>query len=71
MRTQLEISGFEHLIQAEMHEFVENLEMIVNQSAEGALNARSTSAEPAASTGHDWHGIADSYFQHIVSVCRK
>ena len=67
----LELSGFEHLVQAEMHEFVENLETIVNQSAQGALDAMSTCTEPAASTGHDWHGIADNYFQHIVSVCGK
>jgi glycosyltransferase involved in cell wall biosynthesis len=59
------------LFQAEMSEFAEKLEKVVNQSVQGALDGVLTRAEPAAGVGHSWHGIAKSYFGHIVSVCQE
>ena len=67
----LELAGVGHLIQADLNEFAEKLKIVVNQFAQGALDAMSTRAEPAAGVGHDWYGIAKSYFRHIVSVCGK
>jgi len=67
----LELAGVGNVVQVEPGEFAEKLERVVNQCLQGALDGVLTEVEPAANGGHNWCGIADSYFRHIVSVCRK
>jgi glycosyltransferase involved in cell wall biosynthesis len=67
----LDIAGAAGVFQAEMGDFPENLQKVVNQSTDSALNAMSAHIHSAEGVGYDWQGSAMSLSEHMVMVCAK
>lgn len=59
----------EHVFSAGLEDFSKKLQLVVNQTEQGALNTMIVAAKSLAVEQHDWKSIADDFYRHIVSVC--
>ena len=67
----LAFKDHEHVISADLPDFSNKLQYLVNQTEQGALNTMIVAAKSVAVEQHDWKSISADCYLHIVSVCHS